>query len=80
MLKMSFFNGTLDKEKLKDFIARSNKEIRYTYGLAYKNPTTYKVLISKNEAFDIINKESMLDATEFEDYLNLNAYSANDLL
>lgn len=79
MLKMSFYHGTLNREKLVDFIKTTDKPIRYTYGLGYRHPTTYKVLINKEQAIKIANNEYLLDADEYEDYLHLNAYSENDM-
>lgn len=79
MIKMSFYNGTLDKNKLKEFIKTTDKDIRYTYGFEYRSPTTHKVLIDKERAINITENESFLDAYEFEDYLHLNAYSGNDM-
>lgn len=79
MLKMSFYDGTMDKEKLKQFIASCEKQILYTYGLSYRNPTTNRKPITKSEAIKIINEESCLDATEEKDFLHINAYSNNDL-
>ena len=79
MLKMSFYNGTLNRDVLKNFIENTNKEIRYTFGLEYRNPTTHKVLMSKEKALDIVKNESRLDAEEFDTYLHLNAFSDNDL-
>lgn len=79
MLKMSFFDGTLDRDKAKEIITNTTKTIKYTYGLGYRNPTTHRKPISKEEAIHIINTESLLDVTEFEDYIHLNAYSDNDM-
>lgn len=79
MLKMSFYNGTLDKERLKKFIGETNKPIRYTHGLKYRNPTIMDILISKEESLKIINQESFIDVVEHEEYIDLNTYSGNDL-
>lgn len=79
MLKMSFYNGTLDRQKAKEYIDASSKPCQYTYGLGYRNPTTNHKPISKIEAMEIINKESLLDITEYADYIHLNAYSDNDM-
>lgn len=79
MLKMSFYHGTLNKEELKKFIEGTEKPIRYTYGFKYRNPTTKDVPISKERALQIVLEESLLDATEYEDYLDLNAYSEGDM-
>lgn len=79
MLNMSFFNGTLDRIKAKEVINNTEKELKYTYGLGYRNPTTNHKPISKEEAIKIIERESLLDITEHEAYIHLNAYSSNDM-
>lgn len=79
MLKMSFFDGTLNKEKAKEYILNSEKPCRYTYGLGYRNPTTNNIFITKEEALEIIAKESFLDVREHDTYIHLNAYSSNDM-
>gem|GEM_PF-1300603 len=79
MLKMSFYDGTLNREELKKFIQETEKPIRYTYGLKFRNPTTRDVPVSKEEALKIVDRENLLDATEYRDYLDLNAYSGNDM-
>lgn len=79
MIKMSFYDGTLDREKLIKFISDTDKPIRYTVGFSYRNPTTNKVLIDKDTAIKIAKEESLLDATENEEYLHLNSYTANDM-
>lgn len=63
-----------------EFINSTTKPIKYTYGLGYRHPTTYKVPITKEKAIEYINKDySMLDVEEYEDYVHLNGYSDNDL-
>lgn len=79
MLEMSFYYGTLNKEKLKKFVEETEKPIKYTYGLGYRSPTTHNKPISKKRALQIIEEESLLDAREKEDHLHLNAYSGNDM-
>lgn len=79
MLKMSFYNGTLDRDKVKEEISNTQKIIKYTYGLCYRNPTTNHKPISKAEAIRIVETASLLDVTEHEDYIHLNEYSANDM-
>ena len=79
MLKMSFYDGTLDRAKAKDYINTSNKPCQYTYGLGYRNPTTNHKPITKIEAMEIIDRESLLDIDEYADYIHLNAYSGNDM-
>ena len=78
-IEMSFYHGTLDKERLKEFIEKTDKPIRYTYGLKYRNPTTCNVPVSKEQALQIVDTQSLLDAKELDDCLDLNAYSGNDM-
>ena len=79
MIKMSFYKGTLNKAKAKEYIKATDKEIRYTYGLGYRNPTIHRNPITKEMAIEIIDTESLLDINENEEYIHLNAYSANDM-
>ena len=79
MLKMSFYDGTLDRKKAKEFIAATSKPIKYTYGLGYRHPTTNHKPITKTRAIEIIDTEGFLDINEHEDYVHLNAYSDNDM-
>ena len=79
MLKMSFYDGTLNRDIAKEIITNTDKELKYTYGLGYRRPTTHKKPIDKTEAFHIIDTESLLDITEYEDWIHLNAYSDNDM-
>ena len=76
---MSFSNRTLDRKVLIDFVETTDKQILYTFGLAYRHPTIYKKPITKAEAVSIIEKESLLDAKEYADYIHLNAFSSNDM-
>lgn len=79
MLKMSFFNGTLDIEKAKEEIRKTKKDIKYTYGLGFRNPTINHAPISKAEAIRKIETASLLDVIEYENYIHLNEYSNNDM-
>jgi len=79
MLKMSFYDGTLDRAKAKTVIENSDKPCVYTYGFAYKSPTTYRKPIAKIEALAKVEKESYLDITEEEAVFHLNGYSGNDM-
>ena len=79
MLKMSFFNGTVNRQILTDFINTTDLPIKYTYGLGYRSPTTNKVPVTKDRALEIAKNQSLLDATEEKDCLHLNASSANDM-
>ena len=79
MLKMSFYDGTMNKDRLRKFIEETEKEIKYTHGLGYRGPTTHNKPIGKEEALRIVKDYGLLDAREMEDYLHLNTYSENDM-
>lgn len=79
MLKMSFYDGTLDKAKAKTEILKSEKHCEYTYGLSYRNPTTYHKPVTKDEAIKLIDQASLLDITENDEVIHLNEYSENDM-
>lgn len=79
MIKMSFYNGTLNRDELKDFINQTEKDILYTYGFEYKKPITLKDKITKKKALEIVKTEVLLEAEENETFLHLNSYSANDM-
>lgn len=79
MLKMSFYDATLDRVELSNFIKATDKKIRYSYGLGGRQRTTDRKLITKKEALDIVNEQSYLDANKEKHCLHLNAYSANSL-
>lgn len=78
-LRMSFYDRTLDRIKAKAIILKSKRPITYTYGLAYRNPTTYHVPKTMEEAFEIIDTEGLLDITFSTNEIHLNAYSGNDM-
>ena len=78
-IDMSFYHGTLNKDRLKAFIKKTDKPIRYTYGFKFRNPTTLNVPVSKEKALDIVDSQSMLNAKELDDVLDLQAFSSNDM-
>lgn len=80
MLKMSFYDGTLDREKAKKIISETAKPLKYTFGFSYRNPTTHNKLITKDEAVRIVENQSFLDIEDRGEYIHLNAYSSNDML
>ena len=81
MLKMSFYDGTLDREKAKEYVLASDKPVKHTCGFVSSNvvPTTYKKPITKEEAIKMIEDEGFLDIAEREDYIHFNTYTANDM-
>lgn len=85
-VEMSFFSGALggnvialDKDALKEAV-QSAPSIDYTHGLRYRRPTTLDVEKTAEEAIEIIEEHSLLDARIYEDgHVSLNTYSANDM-
>lgn len=78
-MRMSFYDGTLNREKAKEMIKQSDLPITYTYGLSYRRPTTYHKPITKEIAFNKVDKESLLDVDFGENEIHLNGYSSNDM-
>ena len=79
MMNMSFYKGTLDKAKAIEIINGSSKPCKYTYGFKYRRPTTHLVSVTKERAAEIINRESLVDIVEYDDYIDINAFSSNDM-
>lgn len=71
--------GKTPKEIILYVLQTTKKPIRYTYGLKYRNPTTRDVPKTNAEAVKICKSESMIDVKEFADYIDMNAYSGNDM-
>ena len=78
-LRMSSFDSSLNVDVAIDTILNSDKPCVYTLGVSYRNPTTYRVPISKEEAIRIIKGDNVVDVEEQEDVFHINAYSGNDL-
>ena len=66
------------KDEAIELIRTTDKELRYTYGLLYRNPTTKKVLVSREKALEYAS-DSIVDITEYADYVHINRFSSNDL-
>lgn len=64
---------------IKYVLSTTKKPIKYTYGLAYRNPTTKNVPISSEQALKCLSRK-MCDVTEYADYISVNEYSSNDML
>ncbi|WP_346961314.1 hypothetical protein [Clostridium sp.] len=77
MLNMSFYNGTLNRDKAKEVVNTTNKQLKYRYGYSYRGAEAN--LISKENALKVIENESLLDINEGEDVIILNVYSSNDM-
>lgn len=78
MLKMSFYDGTLDRKVAAEVVEKTNKELYHRYGFAYKGAEARP--ISKENALGIIkDNSSWLDIDEFDDYIELNTFNENDM-
>lgn len=77
MLNMSFYDGTLDREKAKEVVEITEKKLTYRYGYGWKGAE--KRPIDREKALGVIEKECFLDVKETEDEILLNAYSSNDM-
>ena len=79
MIKMSFWDRTYNKEKAVELIRNTDKQIKYTHGLGYRNPTIHNKPISKDCALEILDTESTIDIDEYQEHIHINTYSSNDL-
>ena len=78
MLKMSFYNGTLDRTKAKRVVESTDKILKYRLGFAYRGAKA--IPIEKEKALLIIENECCLDVDETDTEIVLNAYTSNDML
>ncbi len=78
MVKMSFYNGTLDRTKAKRVVESTDKILKYRLGFAYRGAKA--VPIEKEKALHIIENECCLDVDETDTEIVLNAYTSNDML
>lgn len=65
-------------EFMKVLIKKTTKPIVYTYGLGYRNPTTYRVPITKEKAFEYLDR-CMIDITAETTCIHINEFSGNDM-
>lgn len=78
MLKMSFYDGTLDRARAKEIVETSGKLLMFRFGFAYKGAE--KRPITKEKALSIIEDSgNYLDIEESETEILLNTYSSNDM-
>lgn len=79
MLKMSFYDGTLNRDEAKRYIRESGKPCRYTSGLEYRNPTTNKAPVTYERACELIDRKSWVNVVDRGDYIHINSYEENDM-
>lgn len=72
MLKMSFYNGTLNQTEAKEVIEKTDKTLMYRCGYAYRGAK--KRSITKEEALKIVDRAILLDIDETETEIVLNEY------
>lgn len=78
MIKMSFYDGTLDRARAKEVVEASEKPLMFRFGFAYKGAE--KRPITKEKALSIIEDSGdYLDIEESETEILLNTYSSNDM-
>lgn len=78
MIKMSFYDGTLDRARAKEVVEASEKPLMFRFGFAYKGAE--KRPITKEKALSIIEDSgNYLDIEESETEILLNTYSSNDM-
>lgn len=68
------------RDEVIEKLSVTDKVIKYTFGLGFRNPTIHKVVISNEEAVEKFKSNSgMCDVTEYDDWIHLNEFSGNDL-
>ncbi len=78
MLKMSFYDRTLNRDEAYNVIEQSNKQLYHRYGFAYRGAEARP--ISKENALGIVqDKGNLLDIKENNDAIILNTFSDNDM-
>lgn len=78
MLKMSFYDGTLNREEAAQVVEKTSKKLYYRYGFAYRGAE--KRDISKENALKIIRDNgNYLDIDESETEIVLNTFSEMDM-
>ncbi len=61
------------------FMRHTTKQIKYTYGLKFRGPTTCEKPISHEEAMRIWSKNGMFDVVEKDTWVDFQEVSANDM-
>lgn len=80
MINYSFFSKSKNtKEEALKLLQDTNKKILYTYGLKFRQPTTYEKPIKNSEALKLFLDNPLNDVVEYENYIDFNQYSSNDL-
>lgn len=73
MIKMSFYDGTLDRAKAREVVEASEKPLMFRYGFAFRGAE--KRPITKEKALSIIDDSgNYLDITETDNEILLNTF------
>ena len=72
-------HGNCTKEEIVSLVEKTDKPFVYTYGLAYRNPTTHRKPISKEEAVNKVKSNGMIDITEETEVIHIEEFSENDM-
>ena len=72
-------HGNCTKEEIIKLVENTSKPFVYTYGLAYRNPTTHRDPMSKEDAIKKVKSSGMLDITEEAEVIHIEEFSENDM-
>lgn len=72
-------HGNCTKEEIVSLVEKTDKPFVYTYGLSYRNPTTHRKPISKEEAVNKVKSNGMIDITEEAEVIHIEEFSENDM-
>lgn len=64
---------------IEETIKKTSKKILLTIGFRYRHPTTYLKAVSKEEALKAYDWCAHADIEEFDDRIELDCYSSNDM-
>lgn len=81
MLQYSFFGDSKNsKAEAMEFLEKTDKVIKWTFGFKFRNPTTYEIPISNEKAIKLFKENSLTDVTEKDTWIDFEQYSSNDML
>lgn len=80
MIRYSCYSSAYDtatKDEVENFLKTTNKPFKYTYGFEYRNPTTHRVPITREQALKYWHE--CADVCEYDDFVHIQQFSANDM-
>ena len=81
MLSYTFFDKkkcNCTRDDCRKLVEETEKQILWTHGLSFRNPTINKRPIDKQKAMKLLD-DSFMDFDEYENHIHINTYSANDM-